>query len=153
MSARFCAACTGPHAGVGWLGAGTLHAPNALHAAVHLILCTLFHRPPCGAYVGVVCLSHVVIYASNGSLLPRFQGEVDNCPTADEPLPYILALSYAARHPTMGTWTPVGGRDGDAGRVGAGGGAGSPFRNGTVQGATWYTVLGSMQVGGGETSC
>eukprot|EP00198_Chlamydomonas_reinhardtii_P010807 XP_001700144.1 predicted protein [Chlamydomonas reinhardtii] len=54
-------------------------------------------------------------------------GALTNCPTAEEPLPRQLAAAYAVHNPNMSA-------QGTA-----------PFRAGTVQGAAWYPVLGSMQ--------
>ncbi|KXZ54822.1 hypothetical protein GPECTOR_4g893 [Gonium pectorale] len=53
-------------------------------------------------------------------------GDVAYCPTADEPVPRLLAAAYAAANPGMT-------------------GSGSSFVNGSTQGAAWYPVLGSMQ--------
>ncbi|EFJ48616.1 hypothetical protein VOLCADRAFT_90763 [Volvox carteri f. nagariensis] len=50
-----------------------------------------------------------------------------SCPTGDEPLPELLASAYAAAHPSMAL------------------GNATPFVSGTVQGAAWYPVLGSLQ--------
>ncbi|PNH07603.1 Carboxypeptidase D, partial [Tetrabaena socialis] len=54
-------------------------------------------------------------------------GDIPYCPSADEPLPGLLASAYASANPTMRA------------------NAEEPFVNGTVQGAVWYSVLGSMQ--------
>lgn len=56
-----------------------------------------------------------------------------NCTTQEEPLPRMLAEAYAAHNAPMLQNN------------------GFPFDHGTVQGAVWYTVLGSMQVRGGAT--
>ena len=58
----------------------------------------------------------------------RTQGATSCCPSQEEPLPLLAASAYAAGNPAMAA--------NDA----------FPFANGTVQGARWYTVLGSMQV-------
>lgn len=66
---------------------------------------------------------------SSSPLPAALQGALTNCPTAEEPLPRQLAAAYAVHNPNMSA-------QGTA-----------PFRAGTVQGAAWYPVLGSMQVG------
>lgn len=64
-----------------------------------------------------------------------------SCPSADEPLPELQARAYAHACAAMRH------SEGDAiAQQGA-------FQDGVTRGATWYPVLGSMQVGGGATRC
>jgi hypothetical protein len=56
------------------------------------------------------------------------QGDRTDCPSPAGPLPQLLAAAYAARHTAMLVAS-----------------AAPPFANGTVLGAAWYPVLGSLQ--------
>jgi hypothetical protein len=60
-------------------------------------------------------------------LFPFLQGYDQDCPTPTDPLPLFLAQVYAQNHATMRLNNNEG------------------FKNGTVRGAAWYTVLGGMQ--------
>ncbi|KAG2434926.1 hypothetical protein HYH02_012124 [Chlamydomonas schloesseri] len=54
-------------------------------------------------------------------------GVQTSCPSAEEPVPRQLAAAYAAHNPDMTEQSAA------------------PFAAGTVQGAAWYPVLGSLQ--------
>ncbi|KAG2490869.1 hypothetical protein HYH03_010787 [Edaphochlamys debaryana] len=92
---------------------------------------------PEAAAVAAELRAHLPDLSANlhgGSLVANFPldscdslGNDTDCPTGQEPLPPLLAASYAAASPSMAaSRTP-------------------PFRAGTVRGAAWYPVLGSLQ--------